>query len=543
MSTWFVTRHSGAVEWARRHHILADVAVVGPERIVESLSPEQVQPGDVVIGTLPVHLAAQVCARGGRYLHLTMAIPLERRGQELNADDMEAFGAECREFILFGSSPQGSGAAPEGIADVARGEGIHICLVSDQHLANLLPVLKRRPARVELVCTPEMQQSGRGLDRLARGLQRFGYGPEGIGVHPAPAEASTDFLAARRLARTLRERLLADYPGVHLTLNATGGTKALSSAFLLEFQGFEIIYTDTASLPGYIRHMEQQPWPPEPLGSLIPTLEDYFHCQGFVLSRSSSDEQAWRAGAEARRGLSNRLVKAMNGGNKSIGGMIGALNKKAHEVEQKLLRQYGPAGKKLKARERDALLETHLPNSPQDFELDFSQGLEDLETVLLDYGVLQHEHGRHYRFPSLDVLRYLSGGWIEEWAWLIARECGADDCRAGVFIRAESEKHDNGHDDNELDLVILHNNRLLIAECKTINWRGDNAKQEIFNKLDALSNHARGLFGKSLLLSARGLDDDAKRRAQAYGISVLAGWGLPKLKSDIQRWMGVANKV
>ena len=33
---------------------------------------------------------------------------------------------------------------------------IHVCLVSDQHWANMLAILKRRPARVELVCTPEM---------------------------------------------------------------------------------------------------------------------------------------------------------------------------------------------------------------------------------------------------------------------------------------------------------------------------------------------------------------------------------------------------
>jgi CRISPR-associated protein Csx16 len=40
-----------------------------------------VQPGDLVIGTLPAQIAARICERGGRYQHLTLDLPENLRGQ------------------------------------------------------------------------------------------------------------------------------------------------------------------------------------------------------------------------------------------------------------------------------------------------------------------------------------------------------------------------------------------------------------------------------------------------------------------------------
>jgi CRISPR-associated protein Csx16 len=88
--TFFVTRHPGAVEWAARQGISID-------RTMAHLDLSDVQPGDVVIGTLPVHLAAEVCARRARYLHLALELPAEGRGLELTAEDMARFGARIVE--------------------------------------------------------------------------------------------------------------------------------------------------------------------------------------------------------------------------------------------------------------------------------------------------------------------------------------------------------------------------------------------------------------------------------------------------------------
>lgn len=90
MTAYLVTGHAGAIEWAARQ---------GIEAIhVPHLDPAAIRAGDVVIGTLPVHLIAEINARGARYLHLALDLPKEARQRNLSADEMEAFGARLEEY-------------------------------------------------------------------------------------------------------------------------------------------------------------------------------------------------------------------------------------------------------------------------------------------------------------------------------------------------------------------------------------------------------------------------------------------------------------
>ena len=92
MKTYFISRHAGAQEWAARQGFNAEV--------VAHFSPDVVNPGDIVIGTLPVHLAGDVCDRGGEYHHLVMNMPAELRGTEITADKMEELGAAIQQFQI-----------------------------------------------------------------------------------------------------------------------------------------------------------------------------------------------------------------------------------------------------------------------------------------------------------------------------------------------------------------------------------------------------------------------------------------------------------
>ena len=93
MTTFFVSRHSGAIDWAARKHLPVD-------RLVPHLDPALLQPGDTVIGSLPVNLAAQVCAAGAAYWHLCLELPAELRGRELSADALEQLGARIEPFDI-----------------------------------------------------------------------------------------------------------------------------------------------------------------------------------------------------------------------------------------------------------------------------------------------------------------------------------------------------------------------------------------------------------------------------------------------------------
>ncbi len=90
-TTWFVSRHPGALQWMRQH---------GPafDHHVSHLDPVDVQAGDRVIGTLPIHLAAQVCARGAGYWHLVLCLPEAARGHDLSAQELSTLGATLQQF-------------------------------------------------------------------------------------------------------------------------------------------------------------------------------------------------------------------------------------------------------------------------------------------------------------------------------------------------------------------------------------------------------------------------------------------------------------
>ncbi len=91
MTTFFISRHPGAVVWAARQGLYID-------HVLPHLDTSLVEAGDTVAGTLPLPLAADVCARGARYLHLAVSLPLALRGQELSADQLSALGAQLCEY-------------------------------------------------------------------------------------------------------------------------------------------------------------------------------------------------------------------------------------------------------------------------------------------------------------------------------------------------------------------------------------------------------------------------------------------------------------
>ena len=78
MTVYFITRHKGALEWAKEEHVHYDV------HVTHLANFDELRAEDTVIGTLPIHLVADLHVRGIRYVHLSMHVPAAREQAQSN---------------------------------------------------------------------------------------------------------------------------------------------------------------------------------------------------------------------------------------------------------------------------------------------------------------------------------------------------------------------------------------------------------------------------------------------------------------------------
>lgn len=100
MTTWFISRHPGAIAWASEQGLCID-------QHLNHLDTKKLQPGDTIIGTLPVHLAAAVCKQGARFINLSLDLPEHWRGQELSAEELRKCNARLECFNITYAKSEG----------------------------------------------------------------------------------------------------------------------------------------------------------------------------------------------------------------------------------------------------------------------------------------------------------------------------------------------------------------------------------------------------------------------------------------------------
>lgn len=94
MTTYFVTRHAGALKWAKLKKLQFDV------HLLHLSNFDQLQANDIIIGTLPINIVYELNRRAVRYVHLSLDIPAELRGAELTAEQLDMCKAQLEEFTV-----------------------------------------------------------------------------------------------------------------------------------------------------------------------------------------------------------------------------------------------------------------------------------------------------------------------------------------------------------------------------------------------------------------------------------------------------------
>ena len=90
MTVFFVSRHQGAIEWMKKQPVKVDCWK-------DDLNIDTISAGDTVIGTVPIHLAAQICVKGAVFLALQLELPVDLRGTELTNNQLKQLNCKlCR---------------------------------------------------------------------------------------------------------------------------------------------------------------------------------------------------------------------------------------------------------------------------------------------------------------------------------------------------------------------------------------------------------------------------------------------------------------
>lgn len=93
MAVWFISRHQGAIDWVKQQPIQID-------RFESHLDVNLIQAEDTVIGTLPIHLAAEVCQKGAKFYFLSINVRPEQRGIELTQAQLVEQGCSIEPFSI-----------------------------------------------------------------------------------------------------------------------------------------------------------------------------------------------------------------------------------------------------------------------------------------------------------------------------------------------------------------------------------------------------------------------------------------------------------
>lgn len=379
---------------------------------------------------------------------------------------------------------------------------IHICLVSAQILANLIPVLMDKPNKVILVATETMLQNGMSK-RFQDILKKRNIKHEVYEKMP-----STNMPDIYHFALETSDEIQKKYPNAELILNATGGTKLMSQGFIEVMEDdAQIIYTDTQH--NRLEYLGKSKLKDSQILDNVLDIETYLKAYGANYKQALSDNEDWKETIASRKSITKYLGNHAS----EIEGLVRNLN---YLVS--------------KALTEDELLAKpvqHLSHNPRK---EWQAALKKLN----DTGLLKWTSGTEVTFIDEEKTRYIGGIWLEEYVYHIASDEKPNDIASGVKVSWDNSKKTH----NELDLVIVHNNRMLIMECKTMRYGKSTRKDaDVLYKIDSLGDDLKGLYGQLWLVNAQNTKDNMQDRAKDRHITIIEPSELKNLRKRVCQWM------
>ncbi len=159
------------------------------------------------------------------------------------------------------------------------------------------------------------------------------------------------------------------------------------------------------------------------------------------------------------------------------------------------------------------------------FVADHEATMELIEHML-DQGIVVEESGRLVAADSA-ARRFLSGGWLEELAWLAAIEAGADEA---IYSQVLGWRVGEYYGENEIDVIVRKGERLGFVSCKAL--------QSEFNA-DSKKHRSRLM---DALHEADNLCDHFGREGEKVGILVTTDL-FDEYRNNQPRYMALMGKA
>lgn len=372
----------------------------------------------------------------------------------------------------------------------------HVCIATGQNLANLIPCLQLDAKEVFILETPAMREAA---GNLKRALERHG-----IAVHRIPFNDENPAAIASSAEKIALE--LGEEP---LVFNVTGGHKLMTLALtenLKMADNLHLLYTETRH--DRLNWLKPKPVM-EPMSNVL-KLDDILSAQGYRDITDRNEQTHWQVAAEDRAELTRKM------GDEALryAKFFGLLNRLADQALNENGKQFRP--------------EQELPFTPG------GPGAELLEHAT-KLKLLHWDRDLEIVFSSVEAAQYFRGGWLEEYVWFKLQGIKPDHHKVSARVRSISQDVEN-----EFDALVVHRNRLLIIECKTVGFGHNDIKDVSYiYKLAQLSNKVGGIMSRKLLLSAREIkaDSDLRQRAAEDGVDILAAEEMKALVRYIRDWM------
>lgn len=367
-----------------------------------------------------------------------------------------------------------------------------VAIGTHQALPNFITAQQLKPDAVVIVCSDNDKTVVRHTHRVKEALESIGI-PTRV-ILGMPSSGHADMLAFLQAARASLQK---DYPDARYQLNITGGTKVMALAALRVFArepDTAVVYLDTVA--GHLEYLQPETQAPLPLQGSIP-LRPFLKLHGFTVESVASDSAEWQARVMQRQSLTTAIAKSAFADNGKF--IVSQLNAASSQFTS-------------------PVVALPLRTTPRG-------AWEDILKKSRRLGMVDWDDARSLRFVSEEAARYFNGLWLEEYIWSkLTGQSGLDvHCSVkGYWGQDGADSQTRGY--NELDIMVLKDNRLHVLECKTGELsRKTTPVTEVLAKLRQMAEACGGSLSEAMLVSFQEIKTGDITRANEIGVRVFHG--------------------